>query len=464
MSHIINKFSPSILIAGLIRLISDKSLRNKYVKFLDHSYFCHNMEDQTSLDIKRLVKAIVHLHDAERDKQISLATMEDMMRQNIRSDKDADRFLAQWAVWKEDAKIKEIVKDEPAFNVFVEYLKVIAVAKNVSPFSADYQLGNITLASEKLNLMLSTVRLIEGMSLAESLSDMDIEDLIINREKHDARRFFRMGCPPIDEAIGGFAEQTLNLVIGVTGGGKSATSHHILRTCVETQTYCYVSVLEDRPESFIFKLVAGITGIEISRLRNGPLTDEHKAAIRKAKADINEYVKADFVYGQDVGVIHRLANDYDKQRILEGKPLPLVNIVDYTGHVASKADGDKGFEKMRNAYAERKDYALISKKVCFDFAQVNREGSKRLNDEKILTQNDLAGAFDIAQVCDNIISINRNAMNKTENTAEFHISKARDGITGLTISVGTEFHKARFNMKICSVIQGPPEYSAKYNT
>ena len=463
MSHIINKFSPNILIAGLVRLVSDKSLRNKYVKFLDPNYFCHNMEDQTSLDIKRLVKAIVHLHDAERDKQMSLVTMEGEMRQVIRSDKDADRFLAQWVAWTTDPKITETVKDEPAFNVFVEYLKVIAVAKNVSPFSSDYQMGNITKASEKLNLMLSTVRLIEGMSLAESLSDMDIEELIINRENRAARKVFRIGCPPIDDAIGGFAEQTLNLVIGVSGGGKSATSHHILRTCVETKTYCYVSVLEDRPESFIFKLVAGITGISINRLRNGPLTGEHEAAIRKAKADINEYVKADFIYGQDVGVIHRIANDYDKQRTLEGKPLPLVNVVDYTGHVASKADGDKGFEKMRNAYAERKDYALISKKVCFDFAQVNREGSKRLNDEKILTQNDLAGAFDIAQVCDNIISINRNAMNKTENTAEFHISKARDGITGVTVSVGTEFHKARFNMSACSVIQGPSEFASKYN-
>lgn len=462
MTHIINKFAPEVLIGGLIRLINDKALRNKYLVYLDHNYFCHNLEDQQSLDIKTLVKSLKSLHSAGRDSQISLLTMGQLLQQNLGEYKDLDRFLLQWVAWNSNPQITDRAKDEASFNVFVEYLKVIAVAKNVSPFSQDYQAGNITKASEKLTGMLNTVRLIEGMALSDSLSNIDIEDVIHKTDEIDNRRYFYFGCPPIDDALGAFAEQTLNLVIGVTNGGKSMTSHHILRQCVQTQTQCYISVVEDRPESFILKLVAAITGIEINRLKKGPITSEQRVLIKKAKDDINQYVKADFVYGQDVSTLHRLANDYDQIRIAAGLPIPFVNIVDYTGHVASKSNGDKGFEKMRNAYAERKDYALVNKKVCFDFAQVNREGSKRLNDEKILTQNDLAGAFDIAQVCDNIISINRNAMNKTENRAEFHISKARDGITGITVSVATEFHKARFNMEDFSMIQGPSEFVSQY--
>jgi len=462
LSHIINKFAPEVLIAGILRLINDKGLRTKYLSHLDPVYFCHNLEDQQSLDIKLLVKSLKSIYDAGRDTQISLKTMSTLLHQNLGDYRDLDRFLLQYASWSHDPKIADLSKDEASFNVFVEYLKVIAVAKNVQPFSTDYQAGNISKASDKLSGMLNTVRLIEGMSLADSLSNMDIEELILKSDM-DNRRFFSIGCQPIDDAIGGFPEQTLNLIIGATGNGKTATSHHILRTCVETQTYCYISVLEDRPDSFIYKLVAGITGIDINRLKKGNLIDSERTLVKKAKQDINEYIKADFVYGQDVATIHRLANDYDQLRMAANKPLPFVNIVDYTGHIAAKSNGDKGFEKMRNAYAERKDYALQSKKVCFDFAQVNREGAKRQNDEKILTHNDLAGAFDISQVCDNIISINRNAMNKSESTAEFHISKARDGINGVTVQVGTQFHKARFDMKDFRVIQAPPEFANQYN-
>src|SRR5690606_15820435 len=107
---------------------------------------------------------------------------------------------------------------------------------------------------------------------------------------------------------------------------------------------------------------------------------------------------------------------------------PLINICDYTGHIAESSSGDKTYEKMRNAFAERKNYALIHNKICFDFAQVNREGSKNQYIDKILTHNDLAGSFNLAQVCDNIISLNRTQQDRIDYTSQLHVCKARDGI------------------------------------
>jgi hypothetical protein len=240
-------------------------------------------------------------------------------------------------------------------------------------------------------------------------------------------------------------------------------AHHLVRQCLANRQHVYVACVEDRKRSFVYKSVAALTGIRQSRLKKDfkNLTRDELELIQAAQKLMKEYLKVDFIYGNNVEEVHKAALDYDLECENQNKAKPVVNIVDYTGHISSMSSGDKGFEKMRNAYAARKDFALKYNKICFDFAQVNRDGSKRLQEDKILTQSDLAGAFDLSQVCDNIISINRNSEDITQSRCRLHISKARDGAVGTTISVGTDFASARYVMDDCHVLHAPAEVLAQ---
>jgi hypothetical protein len=86
--------------------------------------------------------------------------------------------------------------------------------------------------------------------------------------------------------------------------------------------------------------------------------------------------------------------------------------------------------------------------IGLDFAQVNRDGSKKMQGEDIITKNDLASSFDLSRVCDNIITINRNDEQKNRNKAIFYIAKIRDGgnIDGNKFEVDTDFDYGRYNL------------------
>ena len=160
------------------------------------------------------------------------------------------------------------------------------------------------------------------------------------------------------------------------------------------------------------------------------------------------------MYGCDIDTVHKAALDYDLECKFRQMEVPIVNIVDYTGHISGRSFGDKMYEKMRIAYGARKDFALKHDKICFDFAQINRQGSQNMNNNHLITQNDLAGSFDLVQVFDNLISINRTETDIEHSTCKLHICKARDNANHVTVQVGTEFDKARFNMKNWELING----------
>jgi hypothetical protein len=183
------------------------------------------------------------------------------------------------------------------------------------------------------------------------------------------------------------------------------------------------------------------------RKETDSLTDHERALIAQAKKDLQDWVRVDFVYGQGVDSIHKMKQEYDMFCMSRGIPVPIVDIVDYTGHIARLSPGDKMYEQLRNAYASRKDYMLSAGKIGFDFAQVNREGNKRLNEEKPLTMADLAGSYDLSQVCDNIISINRSDLLRESNQALLHVTKSRDGQVGDSYTVKTRFDIARYDME-----------------
>jgi hypothetical protein len=235
-------------------------------------------------------------------------------------------------------------------------------------------------------------------------------------------------------------------------------AHHLIRQCLLLRIPAFVACVEDRKDSFIRKAVSCYTGIPMNMLKKpNELTQSQIDQIQEYMKLLNEYVRVEFLYGESVDAVHKAAMEYDMECRLAGKEnrIPIVNIVDYSGHIAGRSFGDKTYEKMRAAYGARKDYALKHKKICFDFAQVNREGGKRLGDNHHLTQTDLAGAFDIAQVCDNIITINRGQKEMDNKQCVLFLTKCRDGASGIKIRVGTDFSHARYNMKDWDIESAP---------
>jgi hypothetical protein len=252
----------------------------------------------------------------------------------------------------------------------------------------------------------------------------------------------------------------LNGFISVPNGGKSTMAHHLLVQCFKHKKYVHITCVEDRPKSFLCKLTAALTGIPVWRLRKefNNLTSIEKAQIADAKKLMQEYMKVEFVYGQSVETIQKSKLDYDLACKAKGRPAPVVDIIDYTGHIAGRSAGDKMYEKMRVAYGARKDFALANNKIAFDFAQVNRDGTRRMNTDEILTMSDLAGSFDISQIFDNIISINRSMIDRSDHKAILHICKSRDGEAGGQFKVRTDFSTARWHMNECEWMNAPADF------
>lgn len=449
--HIVNRFDFDTVMAGFFRIIENPAEYYKYKKLIEPELFFYNDISPKPLALRKLIGWFHDMMDAKKTTSPSLLTFSGYIKSYIvDSDKNAEA-IQLFESMRTNPDIRAKVDADGTFDLFKDYLRILRFIKYSNLMFDEYQKGDSDKAAEYMNLTLSDLALIKSEAEIEFNADTDLEPMIFGTGKEVTTSLF-LGLPAFDSHIGGFEQRTLNLFMSVTNGGKSMMSHHLISRAIEQRLHVHVTCVEDRVESFVRKIVACLTGISMGVLKsykdsNNKPDATDKAKIIAAKALIHQYVKVDFVYGQGIDAIHKRKREYDLECIANGTPVPIVDIVDYTGHISGKSFGDKMYEQMRNAYAARKDYALTANKISFDFAQVNREGNKRMNnEEKTLTAADLAGSYDLAQVCDNIISINRNALNIETQTAVLKVAKARDGEVGHEFEVKTDFGCARFLM------------------
>jgi hypothetical protein len=450
MGNIIQNYSFDHICGGFFRLISNPGLLQKYRKHIDPKWFFYNDNTDQVVALRKIIEISLSVDP----KDLSVEFLAGQLYIKIGDEKTKQMVLAHYTNWKTSNSIRNIMLDDGCFSSFLEYLKLLNITKNASTLSQKYGSGDSSGAVETMHKIISGISDIN----ASDYSVFDPEDLISQYENDHKNHgnLFTFGNSILDNDIGGgFNQQTLNLFISTTGGGKTALSHNIIRLCIEHKKHIFIAVLEDRQKSFRDKLVSCLTGIEVTALRRvaqkkASFTSIEIEKIKAAEKNIKEFVRAEFIYGANIDLIHNRMLEYDAECRSFGKPVPIVNMVDYTGHIAMKSSGDKGHEKIRNAYAARKDFVLAHNKIGFDFAQVNREGNKRLQDEsRCLSHTDLAGAYDLSQVCDNIISLNRNAEDRDGNTSRFYISKARDGVVGYTYTFKVDFRCSRYDFVTC---------------
>lgn len=291
-----------------------------------------------------------------------------------------------------------------------------------------------------------------------------LDTLINNIDTEVDKKYLALGISDVDaELCGGFYRKTLNGFMAISGGGKSQMCTYLLSQCVKQKMRAHIVSVEEEDRLFCARLVAAVSGLPTQKLLRGTvhLTPEELKIYQAAQAAVHKYIVIEFVYDKTLEEIHRVKAEFFeniKRKIFLAKENPelygmdveeeiVVDILDYSGHLASSSKGDKMHEKMLEAYRSRKNFALKHNVIGFDFIQPNRDGTKKENDDGILRATDIAGGFDIVRVFDNLMSINRGKNDIEKKEARIYFDKSRTGdLKGRFWYVDTEFDKGRFNM------------------
>lgn len=447
------KFDIQTIGAGILFLVNNPDHLVNLRPFINHEDF---FASDNNLQPRALRQVIKTINESVRDRGPGVIT-EKYVSAALDQTAEGEEFAAArqfFALMRSDPTYRERSRDPGCHLIFLDFLKANATRRWSEKFSVAWSKGDMTGATKRMKELTSEIDSIRLDSVADSIDigEMSNEELMtflsVNVEKNGD--IFRLGHDKLDEDIGGFERRALHLFCGSTNSGKSMMSQHLISRSIEQKMYVHIAVVEDRPKSFLRRLIANISGIEMNRLKNQQntsFTSDEMRSITSAKALINHYVKIDYAYGESLDTIHRRKLDYDAERSAKGQKPYDVDIVDYSGHIADKSQGDKAYEKYRNAFASRKNFALVYNKVAFDFAQLNREGHKKKEAKLQASHGDLAGAYDLSQVCDNIIVLHRAVNDFENNDVTLLVTKVKDGalIQG-GYKVGAEFARARWNM------------------
>lgn len=449
-----SKFDFDTICSGILFLVQNPSHIETLHKHLDADrFFPHD----DNINVKALRFIVKTIHEIRKHDGISLIS-EGFLAAKLKMNMDTDvQTTAQrlWGAIMSDPKYPRDAQDRGCQKIFLDFLRVVEIIKWSEEFSHHYKSGHIADAVKGMKELTGVLDHIRFDSV-EAIADMEkmtteklLSFLAVSEVGGD---IFYLGCKDLDDDLGGFERRALHVFIGATNSGKSMMSHHLISRSITQGLTVHVTVCEDRPKSFMRRLVSNISGVPIKRLKyhNKSLTPQEFQDVENAKVRINEFVKIDFGYGESLESIHRKKLDCDAERVAKGLKQYDVDIVDYTGHIADKAQGEKTYEKFRNAFAERKNFALINNKIAFDFAQVNRGGFQKQKGKDVapLNHGDLAGSYDLSQVCDNIISINRSDDDKDKNEVLLMISKVKDGIIRrVGYRVGVDWDYARWDME-----------------
>ena len=446
---ITKRFDFETVIAGFLRLISNPLEYSIYDQFIypELLYYDDNSEERASL--REIAKLLQLLHKEGKSGLFSVPYISSQIATKFTDTEKIEKLTTILKMWSNNEDIKVKVNDGGSFDAFKDFLKTLIIAKAVKPFSDAYNSANISKAMESMQTAFMNISKLEASSNRMILDPDEILDFLSGTQKTLNDRCLFMGLEPYDNLSGGFQAPSLSVFISKTNTGKSVMINHMILQCIQEKMRCWVGILEDTKKVFIYRIISSITGISINRLKSRfhMLTKEEKEEILKAQELIKKYVRVEFIYGKDIDAVHKSALDYDLECDIKGIPKPIVNMVDYTGHIAEQSSGDKRHEKMWKAYKDRKDFALKYNKICFDLAQVNREGSKGMKDDVLINHNHLAGSYDLSQVCDNIISLNRSDEDVANDKMKLHFCKSKDGPVDYTIMIKTDFARARFNMK-----------------
>ncbi len=441
-----------LILSGLLRCIYNPDFLEKYVEFIKPKFFYEGETDVKVVAMRKLFELVIDLYSMRRHKLIlgSLLGFEQEVKK-LADGEVLDEALQIIHKLSTDEKLNKMSRDSAVEIQFLDLMKMTRVREWTTEFSRPWKSGRMDEAQELITKLSVELQQLNKHDY-QVFDTKNIVSFLESQSRHSGRRNFRIGISELDGPNGWIEPRTLNIFAAPTGKGKSMESNTICRLAILQGRYTHLTVVENRDENAIPRLVASLTGLTINDIKNnfGSLSPEMKRRVEKAQELIDKYITITFMYGEGIEAVHSMKTEIDNKRKVEGKPKIEIDLVDYTGHIVSYSSGsnsDPMHIRFRNAYARRKDFCLKTDKIGFDFVQINRSGTKK-NDYSgsSIDLGDLATSFDLSQVCDTIITINQSLTDAEVDEARFFVAKGREGGGGKSYLVKTMFKYGRFGM------------------
>ncbi len=260
----------------------------------------------------------------------------------------------------------------------------------------------------------------------------EIED----RFRDEARITIETPWPLINSLLGGgLGQGDLGLIAGGPGGGKSWALVALGAQAVK-RGYTVIHYTLELSEKYVGRRYdACFTEIPVQEVIESK--EKVKDTIKNLRGGL--YIR-EYPAGQaTVNTIHAHLEKCKQQNIE-----PDLVIIDYADLLTSKASKEKR-DKLDDIFTNLRGLATELKLPVWTASQVNRSGAR----EEIIQGDRIAESYSKMMITDFAMSLSRNAEDKENGTARWHIMKNRYGADGLTYDsvMDTSIGKIEINMR-----------------
>lgn len=433
------RFDAPFLKAVVVRLILEPHFVIKFRQYLRASYF-RTADEHGALETIAKVWFDKVLEGAkEPNFDSAYAWLQMQPDGDIR-----EKSLTLLDEMRWDKALISQAKSDHVFEVFLQWLKATAFIGGYKEVKENFDGGKYDDAYDVLENTLGKIKTIALDSV--ECADWDAAETFLANEARKTVNKFEIGIEDFDQN-GGFEEQTLNLFVAGTNAGKTQLSIHLMSECVKQGKFGYFVFVEDRKSTILRRIFSNLTDIPVNDLRTPDLIEGAAQKLKDAADKLKKYVTVEFMYGVSPEFVLERTREIMAQRRAAGVPDFEVMCVDYLQHIAQFSPGEKAYEKLANAMARYKDFALQHKLTIFTHQQVNRNGVQEQNKDNLITLGELSTSFNAAFVCDTIISLNRSPDQKEREEAVFYVLKGREGAAERRYQVKTNFACAQYLMR-----------------
>lgn len=222
-------------------------------------------------------------------------------------------------------------------------------------------------------------------------------DLIERRMKGEEKRL-RIGLKSVDKLFFGLADGEFTVIGARPAVGKSAFAMNLAKQATLDGFKAGFISLEMSPEQYGMRVLAAMSGIELSKIRDGQIADEY-----------DKYVEAlKMASGIDVKYAFDLRNIEDicatAQRMVDKTGMNLL-VIDYLQLVRSSKNFRSDYERVTYVSQTMKNLALRLNIPVVALAQLSRAPQGRSDKRPVLS--DLRDSGAIEQDADNVIMMHR---------------------------------------------------------
>lgn len=249
---------------------------------------------------------------------------------------------------------------------------------------------------------------------------------------------------PIDDAVRGLYSQTLTVIAGGPGSGKTTFSlsnpiyqaimlnkKNVLYFSVEQSDIELQNKLLSRFIADIYKKMLNPQAIRAGDYDNSP---EVNIMIQTAKMKLfgtetrdAEYGTIDFVSFEDI-YSNTIIETTKKMEALHKKTYDVV-VIDYMYQLEHKQQGRESLTReaiTREAYAEAKKLAMTFNKCVIAVEQLNQAGVENVSKGKLVENGNFAGGANVDRYADNIFVITGTKEEKDANICYLQTVKTRN--------------------------------------